>query len=175
MSEFIIRKATTDDAKNILEYLNLVGGESDNLLFGENAFSGMSVEKEAELIEAINNSDRSVMLIGLLEGEIMSIGSLQGFSRKRIAHRGAIAITVRKQYWHQGFGTKMMKELISFGKNTVGMTVIHLEVKADNENAIKLYEKFGFRKIGLYEKFFKIEDTYYDANLMNLYLEEERN
>lgn len=170
MSELTIRKATTDDAENILKYLNQIGGESDNLLFGENGFSGTSIEKEAEFIEAINKSDRNVMLIGLMEEEIVAIGSLQGFSRKRVEHRGSIAITVKKKYWHQGIGTKMMNELISIGKNIAGMTVFQLEVKADNENAIKLYEKLGFKQIGIYEKFFKIDDTYYDSYLMNLYL-----
>jgi len=38
------------------------------------------------------------------------------------------------------------------------------------EIAIKLYEKLGFEKIGLYKNFFKIDGNYYDEILMNLYL-----
>ena len=48
--------------------------------------------------------------------------------------------------------------------------IIELEVITTNENAIKLYEKFGFETIGIYENYFKIDDEYYDAQLMNLYL-----
>ena len=51
------------------------------------------------------------------------------------------------------------------------MQVIHLGVKADNENAIKLYKKLGFEKIGVYKNFFKINGIYYDEILMNLYLD----
>ena len=31
-----IRKARKGDAQNILNYLNIIGGESENLTFGEN-------------------------------------------------------------------------------------------------------------------------------------------
>ena len=34
-----IRKAKKEDAAELLDYLNLVGGESDNLTFGANEFN----------------------------------------------------------------------------------------------------------------------------------------
>lgn len=43
MQEVIIRKASVEDAAAIIDYLNQVGGESDNLLFGANGFSSVSV------------------------------------------------------------------------------------------------------------------------------------
>ena len=44
-------------------------------------------------------------------------------------------------------------------------------MRGDNERAIRLYQKYGFVKIGAYPKFFKMEDnTYADFDLMNLYL-----
>ena len=36
--------------------------------------------------------------------------------------------------------------------------------------AIRLYEKFGFVRIGHYPGFFKIGGEYFDCELMNLYL-----
>ena len=35
---YIIREADSDDAEKMILYLNQVGGESDNLLHGENEF-----------------------------------------------------------------------------------------------------------------------------------------
>lgn len=166
--ELTIEKALPEDAKDILEYLNIVGGESDNLLFGKNGIS-MSIEQERNFIKNINNSNKSCMLIGHIDGILASIVSLSGSERERIAHRGEIAVSVRKDYWNLGVGSLMMKELIQFAKEA-GIEVIGLEVKSDNSNAIHLYEKFGFRRIGTYEKFFKIDGKYYNSELMNLYL-----
>ncbi|GFN34445.1 GNAT family N-acetyltransferase [Tepidimicrobium xylanilyticum] len=166
-----ISKARKEDAQKVLEFLNIVGGESDNLLFGENEFKNMPVKREMEIIENINSSDKSVMFVGKIGEEIVSIGSLQGLTgRTRIAHRGRLAISVKKKYWNQGIGTKMMEELIAFAKDIAKLEVIELEVRSDNLSAIRLYEKFGFKRIGLYKKYFKIGEEYFDALLMNLYL-----
>lgn len=168
MNHLHIREAMPEDAKKILCYLNQIGGESDNLLFGLNEFN-LPLEKEKEFLQAMKEADKSIMLLGEVEDEIIAIASIQGFTRKRIEHRGNLAISVMKKYWHQGVGTKMMQELIAFAQSA-GITVLELEVKAENQNAIALYEKVGFEKIGLYKKFFKINDVYYDSYLMNLYL-----
>ncbi|CCQ95911.1 Acetyltransferase [[Clostridium] ultunense Esp] len=161
-----ISKAKKEDAEKVLEFLNIIGGESDNLLFGENEFKDMPVEKEMAIIEDINLSDKSVMYLGKIGEEIVSIGSLQGFiNRTRIAHRGGLAISVKKKYWNQGIGTKMMEELITFAKDIAKLEVIELEVRIDNLSAIKLYEKLGFERIGVYKKFLKLME-----NILMLYL-----
>lgn len=36
--QLVLRKPIIEDAESIIEYLNLVGGESDNLLFGKDEF-----------------------------------------------------------------------------------------------------------------------------------------
>lgn len=50
-------------------------------------------------------------------------------------------ITVLDDYKRQGYGSELMKRLIDKNKN------ISLEVRCDNIPAIKLYEKFGFKKV----------------------------
>lgn len=168
MDNIVIREAKAKDAKEIISYLNQIGGESDNLLFGFNEFN-MSVENEIAYIRQINHSYKDCMLIALIDNEIVGIASLQGFNRIRVEHRGNLAVSVRKKYWHQGIGTQLIKKLIVFAKERK-IDVIELEVRSDNLNAVSLYKKLGFEKIGYYKKFFKINEVYYDAYLMNYYL-----
>jgi RimJ/RimL family protein N-acetyltransferase len=167
--ELLIRKANPEDAEDIIEYLNIVGGESDNLLFGKNEFT-LTVEQEREHIKAVNCSEKGCMLIGRINGVIASVVSLSGYGRERIAHRGEIAVSVREDFWNSGVGTAMINELIYFAKKTANIEVIGLNVKSDNVNAIHLYERLGFKKIGTFEKFFKINGKYYNSDMMNLYL-----
>ena len=70
--ELILRKPIKEDAKNIIEYLNIVGGESDNLLFGAGEVK-LSVEDEISFIESINKDNNSLMLIGLIDNEIVTV------------------------------------------------------------------------------------------------------
>jgi len=167
--ELSISKAVKEDAKAMIEYLNIVGGESDNLLFGKNGFH-MSAEEEERYIEHIDESKVSALFVGKIHGEIVCAGSIQAPSRERISHQADIAVSVKKAYWNIGIGTALMKTLIAFAKRSGITEIIHLGVRADNFSAIKLYENIGFRKIGLYENFFKINGSYHDEILMNLYL-----
>lgn len=167
--ELLISKAIKDDAEAIIQYLNIVGGESDNLLFGKNGFQ-RDVESEEEFIEDINKSDNSALFIGKINNEITCVGSIQSYHKERISHQCDIALSVKKQYWNMGVGTELMNGLINFAKQTKQIEIIHLGVRSDNINAIKLYKKMGFCEIGLYKKFFKINGEYADEILMNLYL-----
>lgn len=164
-----IRKASPYDAKYIVEYLNIVGGESDNLLFGKDEFH-LSEQDEAKYIDNINSSENSIMIIGIIDNIIVSVCQLSAPNRKRIEHNVSIVISVRKSYWNLGIGSAMMSELIDFARRNENIKNIHLGVRDENTNAVKLYEKFGFKKIGLHKNCMNIEGKYYDEILMDLYL-----
>lgn len=165
----ILRKPLVNDAENIIKYLNTVGGESNNLLFGKGEFH-LTVEQEKAYIEGINQSSNSFMLLGTINDEIVSIAQISASNRKRICHNSEIAISVRKNYWNIGVGSAVMEELIKFAKDKKSIKTISLGVRESNNNAIKLYEKYGFKKIGLHKNYFNIEGTYYDEILMDLYI-----
>lgn len=165
---FTVAEACPGDAEEILHYLNAVGGESDNLLFGKDDFQ-MPLERERGFIESVAKDEKSLMLLGRADGMIVSVSSLSGFSaRERIAHRAEIAVSVRKEYWNLGIGTAVMRELMDYARSH-GIEVLQLTVRADNFAAVHVYEKLGFEKVGLYKRYFKIGESYYDAFLMNLY------
>ena len=162
-----MRLATVEDAASVLECLNRVGGESDNLMFGENGFDHLTIEEERAYIESMQG--RSALLLGFIGDELAAIASLEGKTRERAAHRSNLAITVRQKFWHRGIGTQMMNKLVEHAKKE-GISVIETHVRADNASALSLYEKMGFERIGTYKRFFRIGDTDYDAELLNLYL-----
>lgn len=164
-----IEKAQAKDAKELLECLKKIGGESDNLTFGAEGLP-ISVEAEEEYIESLSGSDNSVMLVARKEGKIVGTASFNGFGRERMKHRGEIAISVLKSEWGNGIGKMLMEAVLKFAKESAKAEIISLEVRSDNERAIHLYKKFGFEKIGEYKGFFKINGEYVDFDLMNLYL-----
>ncbi|TFF95643.1 MAG: N-acetyltransferase, partial [Promethearchaeota archaeon] len=49
---------------------------------------------------------------------------------------------------------------------------IILSCFSTNHRAIHLYKKIGFKKIGLRKNQFKINNTYYDEVLMELFIDE---
>lgn len=166
----VLRKPSEYDAKAMIDYLNQVGGESDNLLFGKDEFP-LSVEQEVKFIKRVNNDENTLMLLGLINDSIVSIAQISCHQRKRISHNCEIAISVKKKHWRIGIGNAVMEELIYFAKNHSNIKNIGLGVKANNDNAIKLYEKLGFVKVGYHKDYFMINDVYDDLILMDLYLD----
>ncbi len=164
---FSIEKARPEDAAALIEYLRVVGGESDNLTFGAEGLPA-TVEEETAFLEKSAADTRSVILLAKEDGEIIGDGHIEAFSR-RLSHRAGLGITVRKAAWGRGVGTAIMERLIAHAREQ-GIEIIELQVRSDNARAIRLYEKFGFVKIGHYPGFLKVDRVYADCDLMNLYL-----
>ena len=59
-------------------------------------------------------------------------------------HSEIINFLVDKEYQHQGYGSIMLDFVINLVKMSK-VPNISLEVRSSNENAIKLYNKFGFK------------------------------
>ena len=158
-------QAEKKDAEALLKYRDVIGAESDNLTFGREG-SGMTLEAQEAFIQKTRKDEGSVIYVGKINDEIVALGSITTYNKPRIRHRGELGLTVRKPYWNQGIATKMMQALMDFAKESTSCEIVELEVRSDNKTAVHLYEKYGFRTIGVYEKFFKIGEQYATANLM---------
>ena len=73
-------------------------------------------------------------------------------------------IVVKKQERNSGVGTKLLQSLINISIKKE-IKCITLEVNENNQNAIKLYEKFRFIEIGRRKKYYNGKDT---ARIMKL-------
>ena len=164
-----IEKATPSDAAMVLEYLKQVGGETDNLTFGPEGMP-FSVEAEAEFISNMENSCDDIMLLAKNDNKIVGCASLSRLSR-RMKHRGDFAISVAKDYWNKGIGSKLLDHIIVFAREN-NFEIIDLQVRSDNKRAVYLYEKYGFKKIGEHPAFFKIGDEKISFGIMCLELNE---
>lgn len=90
----LLREADPDDAPKVLAYLNRVGGESDNLLFGKDGFP-MPVERERAFLESQRKEEKSIMLAGFVGEELVAIASCDALTaRERVAHRAGLSVTV---------------------------------------------------------------------------------
>ena len=75
-------------------------------------------------------------------------------------------IVVKKNKRRCGIGKKLLEEIIKISCKT-NLKILELEVRSTNFSAIKLYESFGFEKIGVRKKYYQMKD---DAIIMSLKL-----
>ncbi|MFW9810434.1 MAG: GNAT family N-acetyltransferase [Candidatus Thorarchaeota archaeon] len=69
----------------------------------------------------------------------------------RLPHnRGEVGISIYDPAMRgKGYGTDAMLVLLGVGFNILGLNSIYLDTMEDNERSIKVYEKIGFRRVGL--------------------------
>ena len=69
-------------------------------------------------------------------------------------------IVVNKIFRKKNIGSLMLSKLIELAKLEPNISSITLEVNSNNIAAIKLYEKFGFKVVGLRKKYYNnIDDA----------------
>lgn len=153
---FTIEELRPEDAEERLQYTKSVGSESDNLSFGPEGFP-VSVEEERETIKSALDSHHSLRFAAKKDGKIIGDCGITGLPR-RFSHRGELGLTVLREYWNMGVGSALLRQTLAVAKNELGLEVVSLEVRSDNSAAIHLYQKFGFRYMGTYEKYFGPRD-----------------
>ena len=169
----VLRDPAIADAPEMVEYLKIVGGETDFLLCDENGIDGLTVGGEEEWIRTTLSAPNTKMFVGTVEGEIVLVCDVRGCnSRKRIAHNAVVAISIKRAFWHLGIGSIAMRSMIDYAKSTGELRTLSLEVRDGNERAIELYKRFGFREIGRHKGRINIRGTYYDEILMDLEVSE---
>lgn len=165
MKEIQIREAAPQDAEKILSYMKQIGGETDNLTYGAQGLP-VTVGQEQAFLQNMRDDPRCVFYCAWKDGALVGTGSLSGLPR-RMSHRGELGISVLKAEWGRGIGSMLMRSLITYARRN-GIEIINLEVRRDNAAAIHLYEKFGFKRIGISPAFFKVGTQYVDFELMYL-------
>lgn len=164
---FVIERVRPDDAAALLEYLKIVGGETDNLSFGAEGIP-LDIESERKYLQEQCNSTDNAQFVAKVNGEIIGTA---GLSRKprRMSHRGEFGISLKRAYWGCGAASALTEAVFAFAKEN-NFEQLNLEVRSDNVRAIRLYEKFGFRKLCTFRGYFKINGKLVDFDLMNLEL-----
>jgi ribosomal protein S18 acetylase RimI-like enzyme len=117
----------------------------------DNPFSDVDLDD----IEGVYIKNRGDFIIGMIKEEIMAIGALQKISDSRGEIR---RIRVRQDYQGQGYGSKILIELIERARE-LGYTELCLDTLASNTPAQGLFEKGGFKeshrgKLGSYDLIF---------------------
>ncbi|MBY0121665.1 GNAT family N-acetyltransferase [Bacillus sp. S/N-304-OC-R1] len=168
-NEVTIIEATKEYAQRMIDFYNVVGGETDFLSFGKDEFK-RNAEEYQEYIETTRLEQNSIILLATIDDEIISIASITSSQKVRMKHVGTLGIVVSKQFIGQGLGTEMMVRLIQWAASNGITNKISLVTREDNIHAIELYEKLGFEKEGLIKKDNLINGVYYNTYIMGLFL-----
>ncbi|AUM96945.1 TPA: GNAT family N-acetyltransferase [Clostridium botulinum] len=162
----IIRAVSPEDYKDINEIRCMLGVR-------ENILGRISerLEESKGFIQSLDHNDH--LLVAEIKEEdekkIVGVIGLNVNSNPRTRHTASLGMMVHKAYQGTGIGKKLMSEILDLADNWLMLVRIELGVFTDNEKAIKLYEKFGFKIEGT-KKYAAIKNgRYADEYIMARY------
>jgi RimJ/RimL family protein N-acetyltransferase len=169
VAALLMRAAAPGDAAALLDYLEAVSGESEFLTFAPGEFT-LDVAAEAEVLRRYAEADNQLYLLGVVQEAIVAVAIVSASPRARIRHCGELAMSVRRQYWGLGLGSLMLDTVIAWARGTGIITKIDLRVRADNQRAIRLYQRKGFVIEGTLRHEMRVGERYFDNHCLGLEL-----
>ena len=112
---------------------------------------------------------QQVSVVASIDGKMVGNSEvIRGVSSDEY-HHGKLGIAISKGYGGLGIGYEMLRTLVEESRKA-GLKTIELEVFATNSRAFHLYEKVGFRQVGLIPKKIFRNDRFTDIILMSIEL-----
>jgi RimJ/RimL family protein N-acetyltransferase len=165
-SRLYLRKMTTDDAsiyhkwRNDLEVMRTTSPSMD-LYTLDNT--------EAFVNHVILGSDTSKSYI-ILDKESQQPIGITSLIQIDYKNRNAECIIDigEKDYWGQGYGTEALKLLLDYAFLEMNLHRVSLRVFSFNDNAVKMYEKIGFKHEGVSRQCIFRDGNWHDIIQMGL-------
>ena len=106
-------------------------------------------------------------LVAVAGDRVVGMVGVETFpGRPRRSHVGRIGICVHDDWQGQGVGTALMRAIVDLADNWLNLRRLELEVYADNEAGIRLYERMGFEVEGTLRQHAFRAGEYVDAKVM---------
>ena len=141
--EFTLRPPRTEDAEG-LALLRRLPGVFENTM----GMPTYRVTQAEDFLAAMDDDDHQLVAVNA-EGQVVGLAGLQLFSNPRKRHMASLGIYVHTDFQGMGMGTALMEALLDLADNWLMLVRVELDVYADNEGAIRLYERLGFQREGV--------------------------
>ena len=163
----LIREATKDDAKQIIQHTKKIMNKSEFMVMLPEELNQDPTKEQKQREQQIQ--DGGLILVAEDKEKIIGLLSLRAEKIKRLKHIAIMSLDIQEEYCNQGIGTKLLSYMIDWTKKNSQIEKICLHVLASNERAIHVYKKIGFIEEGRRINHIKMaNDCYIDDVLMYL-------
>ncbi|MBI2009674.1 MAG: GNAT family N-acetyltransferase [Candidatus Chisholmbacteria bacterium] len=156
-----LRPPKASDVMILQNYINALVAEDAPILINRQQTISQEKEHVANIMKAIKAGERVQLLA--FHGPKLIANAQVVKGKYRMSHVGTFGISVAKDYRDDGIGKKLAAAIIKLAINNLKTKLFELTVHDDNPRALHLYEKLGFKKIGVLPK-----ATQYKQDLVDL-------
>jgi len=146
MSEIVIRHAAVEDATELYRILSQPETYTDTLQIPHASL--------ALIQQRLQNLQPGMQrLVACIDGQVVGDLYLEVNARARRRHTATFGMCVDCHYRGRGVASALMQEMVSLCDNWLSVERIELTVFADNDTAVRLYQRFGFATEGVARRY----------------------
>jgi ribosomal protein S18 acetylase RimI-like enzyme len=116
------------------------------------------------------DKEKFITVLCEIERQIVGYVTVEESMWKLSRHAGELGIAVLPQFRGVGVGSALLDSALTVASEK-GFKKVNLSVFRTNKNAMNLYKRFGFKKVGEKKKQFYLNGSYIDEIIMEKFLE----
>jgi ribosomal protein S18 acetylase RimI-like enzyme len=117
------------------------------------------------------SQENSFTFGAFVDEKLVGVATLLPETKNKLKHRAnVVAVYVSASYRKAGIGKKLIEAAINKSRSIGEIEQLYLTVSSKNIPAKNLYQSLGFNTFGIDKRALRVKETYYDEELMVLYL-----
>ncbi|PZM84978.1 hypothetical protein DLH72_02580 [Candidatus Gracilibacteria bacterium] len=154
-----------EDAKVWYKQMN----DIENQVFLNQRGKIFLLEQEYDYYDSLKNQINRRMFGIMVKETGKIIGNLSLFDISEINRNAVLGVLLGdKTEQNKGYGTEALNLILKYGFEVLGLHKIKLEVLATNSRAKKVYEKVGFKEVGIFKEDIFDYEKYIDKIIMEI-------
>lgn len=162
-----IRPAAPEDAATLVALGASIGREPEAWLLGTDGWR--SANEERRYLRALRRHPDAAVYVAEIDGALVGRLSVSRDPHSASRHVADLGLMVAQGYRRRGIGRALLRQAVAWARDA-GVRKLELHVFPWNEPAIRLYESFGFERVGLRKQHYRRGNEYVDAILMAYHL-----
>jgi RimJ/RimL family protein N-acetyltransferase len=166
----ILKSPTPDDAQKLLNQLKNVFNQSyQNMNHPKNYWDNFPIEEEVKILTDFASSSSKFMISAFHGEKIVGNLSCFGMGGEFLKFNARIGMGLEKEFFNLGLGTAILNYTIEIA-NQNKIHRLELTVRTFNNAGITLYEKVGFRRVGILKEAAFIDEKFCDEYIYEMIL-----
>ena len=115
-------------------------------------------------------TQRQLRLIITLVNDGTPVGTIDFFNFDPLNNRSELGLFVATEHRGMGYGRQALELLTTYAREHIGLRQLYVYIPLDNEVCLKMFEDFGYRRVGVLQSWVKRGNTYRDTALLQMIL-----
>ena len=113
-------------------------------------------------------AQRQLRLMITLASDGTPVGTIDFLNFDPLNNRAELGLFIAAEHRGQGLGRQALELLTAYAREHLGLRQLYVFIAIDNTVCLKMFEDYGYRRVGVIQSWVKRGNTYRDVALLQM-------